>query len=112
MIKIEVVEFQGRTVCAKSFPSGGTFAELAMLEWPEGFPGSTPLIYGPDGDLVSDHDAVNRSTMDGEVWRIVLRPQAFLATPILGVALGWWIVTAVSLAATFLMVPSIPSASS
>lgn len=105
MPEIIVSEPMGNVIDRRQFAAGMTFADAVMSTWPTAFPDNQVRVYGPDGERLSDTEAVLHFMQEGEQYRIVLYPNG---PTILGVQLGMWILAGISLAASVLLAPKIP----
>ncbi len=108
MPSIRVVDFTGTLIDELFVNKGVTFADAAMSKWPDGFEGTTPVVYDPNGDRISSDDAVTVPMEFDDVWTIRLLPQG---PAVVGFLSTYWLqiaTIALSAAATYLLAPKIP----
>lgn len=120
MPRIKVVNEFDEILHDVKIKRGTLFAQAALDNWPEGFPGLSISVLNSDGDVVTAEQALNLELREGETWTIVLRPQGpgFIVAAeafMLAVSSSTWLqlaLVAVSILGSYLLAPKLPSISS
>lgn len=118
MPDIVIVDTFDQTVDRKSFPAGRPFAINVMEGWPEGWPDNEIMVIDSDRKV---YDAMAAGPMimnEGDEYTVALGANATAAAAVVGflsktafgqVAVWQLLLTAVTLAANFLLAPKIPN---